>query len=78
MAVHVGRSTLGACTRPLSAQRSTLGAQAPSSAAGGGQEQGRRAGTENVGLAVGMGTAAEIVLRELPETAAHMRKVIES
>lgn len=39
---------------------------------GGGQEAGRRAGTENVLLLAGLGAAADIVSRELPATAAHM------
>lgn len=34
--------------------------------AGGGQENGRRAGTENVAYAVGLGVASEIVMNELP------------
>ncbi|KAI3426318.1 hypothetical protein D9Q98_008691 [Chlorella vulgaris] len=39
---------------------------------GGGQESGRRAGTESVVLLAGLGKAAELVTRELPATAAHM------
>ena len=39
---------------------------------GGGQEAGRRAGTECVVLQVALGKAAEIATAELPRTAAHM------
>ncbi|KAL4448398.1 hypothetical protein ABPG75_005617 [Micractinium tetrahymenae] len=45
---------------------------------GGGQEFGRRAGTESVLLLVGLGTAAAIVSRELPATAAHMAALRDS
>ena len=39
---------------------------------GGGQEGGRRAGTESTLLISGLGAAADIVRRELPATVAHM------
>lgn len=45
---------------------------------GGGQEGGRRAGTENVLLLAGLGKAAELVSRELPATSAHMRTLRDS
>lgn len=45
---------------------------------GGGQEGGRRAGTENVLLIAGLGAAAELVSRELPATAAHMAALRDS
>lgn len=45
---------------------------------GGGQEGGRRAGTENVLLLAGFGKAAELVSRELPATSAHMRTLRDS
>lgn len=40
---------------------------------GGGQEGGRRAGTESVLLLAGLGRAAELALSEGDATAAHMR-----
>jgi cysteine desulfurase len=40
--------------------------------AGGGQEGGRRAGTESVLLLSGLGAAADVAASELPEAAAHM------
>ncbi|MDB6018504.1 MAG: cysteine desulfurase [Pedosphaera sp.] len=49
---------------------------------GGSQEEGRRAGTENVPAIVGAGVAAEIALREMPRRIAHtanlQRKLWES
>lgn len=39
---------------------------------GGGQEGGRRAGTENVLLLVGLGKAAEVAREQGPATTAHM------
>lgn len=42
---------------------------------GGIQENGRRAGTENIPGIVGLGKAAEIVSQELPETQNHCRKL---
>jgi len=42
---------------------------------GGGQESGRRAGTENVMLAVGLGEAARICRREATELTMHMLKL---
>lgn len=42
---------------------------------GGGQERGRRAGTENVILITGLGKAAEIAKEELPRTAQHMSRL---
>jgi cysteine desulfurase len=42
---------------------------------GGGQEQGRRGGTENVLLAVGLGAAAALATAELPELAAHQARL---
>jgi cysteine desulfurase len=46
--------------------------------AGGGQEGGRRAGTENVLLLAGLGRAAEIAARELQATARHMARMRDS
>lgn len=45
---------------------------------GGGQEFGRRAGTESVLLLAGLGAAAAIVTRELPVTADHMAALRDS
>jgi cysteine desulfurase len=45
---------------------------------GGGQEGGRRAGTESVLLAAGLGRAAEIVSGELREASAHMASMRDS
>ncbi len=46
---------------------------------GGGQEQGRRSGTENVAAIVGMGVAAELAMRHFSESAlAPMRDTLES
>jgi cysteine desulfurase len=42
---------------------------------GGIQEGGRRAGTENVPAIVGMGVAAELAKKELPERMAHVKKL---
>mmetsp|Transcript_5601 Transcript_5601/g.22051 ORF Transcript_5601/g.22051 Transcript_5601/m.22051 type:complete len:263 (-) Transcript_5601:147-935(-) len=42
---------------------------------GGGQESGRRAGTENVLLAVALGAAASLATEEQRQTAAHMRRL---
>lgn len=42
---------------------------------GGGQEGGRRAGTENVLLAVGLGAAAQLAADELPALALHQRRL---
>jgi cysteine desulfurase len=44
---------------------------------GGDQEQGRRAGTENVPAIAGAGKAAEVAARTLPERAAHTRRLQE-
>ncbi len=44
---------------------------------GGGQEQGRRAGTENVAGIVGLARALEIAYRDLPENSAHVRRLKE-
>lgn len=44
---------------------------------GGGQETGRRAGTENVLLLSGLGKAAEVVKNELPQIAEHMTAMRE-
>lgn len=44
---------------------------------GGAQEDGRRAGTENVPGIVGAGVAAEVAARELPERMAHVRRLQE-
>mmetsp|Transcript_27138 Transcript_27138/g.90199 ORF Transcript_27138/g.90199 Transcript_27138/m.90199 type:complete len:442 (+) Transcript_27138:56-1381(+) len=49
------------------------GVALPSLLLGGGQESGRRAGTEAVPMIVALGTAAGVVCRELPAIAAHMR-----
>jgi len=49
------------------------GLELPSFLLGGGQESGRRAGTEAVSMIVALGTASGVVSRELPEIAAHMR-----
>ena len=50
--------------------------------AGGGQERGRRAGTENVALAVALGAAADLARAELaagrPEVLAGMRDLLEA
>ncbi|MEK9753029.1 MAG: cysteine desulfurase family protein [Rhodospirillaceae bacterium] len=42
---------------------------------GGGQERGRRAGTENTAGIAGFGVAAELAVRELERSAAHMLKL---
>lgn len=42
---------------------------------GGGQESGRRAGTENVLLIAGLGKACDLAATELHATAAHMRRL---
>ncbi len=42
---------------------------------GGGQEKGRRAGTENVAAIVGFGQAAELALAELQQRRTHMREL---
>src|SRR5471030_944659 len=39
---------------------------------GGVQENGRRAGTENVPAIIGAGVAAEVALREMPQRIAHV------
>ncbi|GBF95040.1 cysteine desulfurase [Raphidocelis subcapitata] len=49
------------------------GVQLDSLLFGGGQEHGRRAGTESVLLIAGLGAAAEAAQRELPALASHMR-----
>lgn len=43
---------------------------------GGGQERGFRAGTENTGMIAGLGEAAQLVLDNLDEYSAHMKKVV--
>ena len=45
---------------------------------GGGQEGGRRAGTENILLVVGLGRAAELSLLEQDTLTAHMRTLRDS
>ena len=42
---------------------------------GGGQEKGRRAGTENVAAIAGFGKAAELALAELEQRRTHMREL---
>jgi cysteine desulfurase len=42
---------------------------------GAGQEQGRRAGTENVPYIVGLGQACELARRSLPQAAEHLRRL---
>lgn len=42
---------------------------------GGGQEDGRRSGTENLSGIVGLGAAADLAVREGPADAAHMGKI---
>ncbi|MHB2020104.1 MAG: cysteine desulfurase family protein [Candidatus Xenobia bacterium] len=44
-------------------------------AVGGGQENGRRAGTENVASIVGFGVAADLARRRLPERQAHLARL---
>lgn len=78
--IAVDFSALGADTMALSAHKlggpQGVGALAAGSRAtivrqqhGGGQERGRRAGTENVAGVAGFGAAAEASLRDLPSTA---------
>ena len=43
---------------------------------GGGQERGLRPGTENTGMIAGLGEAAQLVVENLEEYSAHMRKVL--
>ncbi len=42
---------------------------------GGGQESGRRAGTENTPLIVGMGVAAEVALNDLQKDRQHYANI---
>jgi cysteine desulfurase len=51
------------------------GIRLESSLTGGGQESGRRAGTENVAFAVGAAEALSTAIRELPQTLAHYRSL---
>jgi cysteine desulfurase len=44
---------------------------------GGGQERGRRSGTENVAYAVALGTACEIAGRSLPESRQHLASLTD-
>lgn len=44
---------------------------------GGGQERGLRSGTENIPAIVGFGVAAELAMRELPDSAARLRRLSE-
>jgi cysteine desulfurase len=45
---------------------------------GGGQENGRRSGTENVASIIGLGTAAEIAAHREPTSVTHLRDAFES
>lgn len=51
------------------------GVETPSLLVGGGQELGRRAGTENVVLIVGLGEACRLAREEARETTAHMLRM---
>ena len=51
------------------------GVQLPPLIHGAGHEAGRRAGTENVLLIVGLGTACEIAQQAQPETESHLRRM---
>ena len=67
----MGRRALGRCTCATTSR--ALGARA----VGGGQERGFRSGTFPSALCVGLGAAADVALKELPNDMAHVERLSE-